>query len=114
MVANAENLPFKTREFDAVVAVFLHHELPQKVREKIMDESLRICKSKGFWGLLDSIQLGDDPSLDWAIEAFPQTFHEPFFTNYIKKPLIPYLESKHARQFTQKNHLLSKVVFSQG
>lgn len=112
MVANAEKLPFKTNEFDAVVAVFLHHELPQKVREKIIDESLRVCKTKGFWGLLDSIQLGDDPCLDWAIEAFPQTFHEPFFTNYIKKPLIPYLESKHERQFTQNNHLLSKAVFS--
>lgn len=113
MVANAEDLPFKDESFDAVVSVFLHHELPRKVREQVIVESLRVCTKNGFWGLLDSIQLGDDPELDWAIKEFPKNFHEPFFTNYIKSPLHEFVSKKYPqRNFKEKNHLLSKVLYS--
>jgi ubiquinone/menaquinone biosynthesis C-methylase UbiE len=113
MVADSEHLPFMDQKYDAVVSVFLHHELPQKVRERVIDQSLRVLKPNGFWGLVDSIQLNDDPELNWAIEAFPKTFHEPFFTNYIKKDLLKYVKRHHPeRQFKQKTHLLSKVLYA--
>jgi ubiquinone/menaquinone biosynthesis C-methylase UbiE len=112
-VENGESLPYKDQTFDAVVSVFMHHELPEKVRKKVIKESLRVCKPQGFWGLLDSIQLGDDPDLDWALKEFPKNFHEPFYANYIKKPLIPLMDSlKSDRKFKQDVFLLSKVVYT--
>jgi ubiquinone/menaquinone biosynthesis C-methylase UbiE len=111
IVGDGEQLPFKDNWFDAVVSVYLHHELPEKVRENVIKESLRVCKPKGFWGLADSIQLGDDPNLDWAIQEFPKNFHEPFFTNYIKKPLSKTLEKLEPDQsFGEEVHLLTKVI----
>ncbi len=112
LVADAEKLPFKANSFDAVVSVFLHHELPQKVRQKVIDESLRVARKNAFWGLVDSIQLGDDSQLDWAIQEFPKNFHEPFFPNYIKNGLLNYLSKNYgSRNFKQENYLLSKVVY---
>ncbi len=113
VVMDAEKLPFKANSFDAVVSVFLHHELPQNVRQNVINESLRVAGSKGFWGMVDSIQLGDDPQLDWAIKEFPKNFHEPFFTNYIKNPVFDYLQTHHGkRNFKEKIYLLSKVIHS--
>ena len=113
MVADATNLPFKDQHFDAVVSVYLHHELPMKIRKESIEESLRVAKSSGFWGLVDSLQLGDDEQLDWAISEFPKTFHEPFFTNYIKNPLKPWLDQEFKeRKFNEECHLLTKVIYS--
>jgi ubiquinone/menaquinone biosynthesis C-methylase UbiE len=113
ILGDAESLPFKANTFDAVVSVFLHHELPRPVRENVLQESLRLCKKSGFWGLVDSLQLGDDPVLDWAIEDFPKNFHEPFFTNYIKTPLFDFVKTADPkRSFKEKNYLLSKVLYS--
>ncbi len=112
LVENAENLPFKNENFDAVVSVFLHHELPRKAREKVLQESLRVCKKEGFWGLCDSVQLNDDENFNWAIESFPKNFHEPFFTNYIKNPLSDYLSTVEPNSdFKEEYHLLSKLVY---
>lgn len=115
MVLNAEELPFKNQSFDAVVSVYLHHELPGKIRQRVIGESLRVLQPRGFWGMVDSIQLGDDKKLDWAIEDFPKSFHEPFFTHYIRNPLKPWLsENFRTRKFEEEIHLLSKVVYSDG
>ena len=114
MVADAQSLPFKDGQYDAVVSVFLHHELPKQVREEVMIESHRVLKPDGFWGFLDSIQLGDDTDLDFAIVEFPKTFHEPFFTNYIKSPILDFVSQQWPeRLYSQEVHLLSKVVYSQ-
>lgn len=83
----AEDLNFKDQSFDAVISVFLLHELPAEIREKVLKESLRVLKPDGFWGHLDSLQLKDTPDLDWALESFPINFHEPFYKNYISTPL---------------------------
>lgn len=84
---SADDLPFAKGEFDAVVSVFLFHELPLAVRKKVLRESLRVLKSSGVFGFVDSLQLSDEPSLDEALRRFPVEFHEPFYTSYIKTPM---------------------------
>ncbi len=112
MVADAEHIPFRDATFDAVVSVYLHHELPFKNRKSIIAESLRVVTQDGFWGLIDSIQLKDDLDLDWALQQFPINFHEPYYTNYVKKPLLNILsEVSPKEEFTQEVNLLSKVVY---
>lgn len=85
--ADAADLSFKDESFDAVVSCFLFHELPLKERKQVLKESLRVLKPGGFLGIVDSLQAGDNPKLDWALQDFPIRFHEPFFKNYTEYPL---------------------------
>ena len=50
-------------------------------------EGARLLKAQGFYGLVDSLQLGDVPIFDQALKRFPVDFHEPFYKNYIKHPM---------------------------
>jgi ubiquinone/menaquinone biosynthesis C-methylase UbiE len=88
----AEKLSFKKGQFDAVVSVFLFHELPFEVRRSVLKESQRLLKKSGIFTFADSLQLGDNPALDGPLKLFPVEFHEPFYTNYIKNPMEQLME----------------------
>lgn len=108
---NAEDLPFKDKHFDAVVSVFLHHELPQKARYNVIEESFRVLGNNGFWGMIDSIQWDDNPRLNKELSQFPQIFHEPFYKNYIKTPIKDLIRKTHPdTPIHQEVHFLSKLV----
>lgn len=91
--AKAEKLPWKKGEFDAVVSVFLFHELPLAVRGEVLSEARRVLKPGGMFAYADSLQLGDNPELDESLKLFPVEFHEPFYTNYIKNPMEGLLQA---------------------
>lgn len=113
MTGNAEDLPFKDKHFDACVSVFLHHELPEKNRFAAIQESLRLTAPGGFCGLLDSIQWDDDPELNRGLANFPKTFHEPFYTNYIKVPLKSLFKKCNSQlDVTEETHFVSKAVYT--
>ena len=80
--AKAEDLPFKDGEFDLVFSVYLFHELPRSVREKVIQESYRVLKKDGIMAICDSIQKDDDPLLNPVLEGFPLDYHEPFYKDY--------------------------------
>lgn len=84
---DAAALDFGDARFDAVYSVFLFHELPLPVRELVLAESARVLKPGGFFGLVDSLQKGDDPALDWALDFFPRAFHEPYYAHYAAHPM---------------------------
>ncbi len=81
---NAENLPYADNYFDAVTNVFLFHELPNAVRQKVIDEFFRVLQPGGVVVIADSIQLSDSADLESMMKNFPLMFHEPFYTDYIK------------------------------
>ena len=83
----AEQLPFRDEEFDVVYSCFLFHELPEQVRREVFAETHRVLKKGGFVGLVDSLQMNDDPEMDIWLEGFPKNFHEPFYKNYIENKL---------------------------
>src|SRR5215510_304294 len=85
LVAKGEAIPVPDASQDAVTSVFLFHELPPKVRREMFGEFGRVLKPGGRLVLLDSLQLGDEPDYDGMIELFPQNFHEPYYTSYIKE-----------------------------
>lgn len=104
------DLPFKEEQFDAVYSVFLFHELPMKVREKVISESLRVLKPGGFIGLVDSLQLGDNPKLDGALKDFPREFHEPFYKNYSEHPMEDLFSKLGVLKIESDRGFFSKVV----
>lgn len=61
--ANAEELPYLDRYFHAVTCVYLFHELPASVRQRVIEEAYRVVQPGGVFVICDSIQLSDSPEL---------------------------------------------------
>ncbi len=110
-LGKGEDLDFKDEAFDAVVSVFLFHELPLQIRKELISESKRVLRNGGFFGLVDSLQLDDTSELNWALNEFPKSFHEPFYKNYIKNPMEDIVEDVfQVRTAKTSKHFLSKCV----
>jgi ubiquinone/menaquinone biosynthesis C-methylase UbiE len=108
--ANASDLPFKDERFDAVFSVFLFHELPEKERRAVIRECQRVLRLGGFHGLVDSLQIGDVPQFDRSLELFPQSFHEPFYKNYIENPIQTVMTEAGVRLTNVSTGFFSKCV----
>jgi ubiquinone/menaquinone biosynthesis C-methylase UbiE len=87
IVGKAEEIPLSDNSQDAVTSTFLFHELPPKVRRIALRECARVLKPGGRLVLLDSLQRGDRPDYEGLLEVFPQSYHEPYYSSYIKENL---------------------------
>jgi ubiquinone/menaquinone biosynthesis C-methylase UbiE len=85
--ANAESLPFADASFDAVVSVFLFHELPRASRRKVWAELARVVRPGGRVVVLDSVQRSDASELAYFIDRFSREMHEPFYREYLDDDL---------------------------
>lgn len=81
--ANGEDLPWEDESFDAVLNVYLFHELPLPARKNVIKEVARVLKPGGLFVLTDSIQLGDRPVQDDVIGNFGN-FAEPHYRGFIR------------------------------
>ena len=107
---DASSLEFGANRFDGVYSVFLFHELPLPVRELVLDEAQRVLRPGGFFGFVDSLQKGDDPPLDWALEFFPREFHEPYYAHYASNPMETLLEETGFENIQSGTGYLAKWV----
>jgi ubiquinone/menaquinone biosynthesis C-methylase UbiE len=89
---NFENF-YTNKKFDIVISGFLFHEVPLKVRENILNIAHAFLKKRGRAFHIDSLQMGDQKKLDWALIQFPKDFHEPFYKAYVNYPLEKSLSS---------------------
>jgi ubiquinone/menaquinone biosynthesis C-methylase UbiE len=108
--ANAENLPFKDKQFDTITCSYLFHELPQKTRQIVLTEALRVLKPGGVLSLVDSIQSNEAPHLEWALQSFPISYHEPFYKNYLQNPLEEELKKITSSEIATQRGFFSKSV----
>ncbi len=106
--AAAEELPFPDGSFDLVFSVFLFHELPRSVREKVLKESFRVLRKGGLVGICDSIQLNDDPAVNGVLENFPKDYHEPFYKDYTLWNTTEALADAGFEKVSSHHQLLSK------
>ena len=106
---NAERIPLPDGSWDLVTCVYLFHELPRGVRETVMHEMVRLLRPGGRLILLDSLQIGDTPALDPALMGFPETFHEPYYRDYLEHDLASLLSDAGLRVVTRKPAYLSKL-----
>lgn len=110
--ANASDLPFKDETFDAAFSIFLFHELPLAERKAVLREARRVLKDGGFHGVVDSLQLGDEPDFDGALELFPKEFHEPFYKNYSQTPMESLLNEENLPVTSVNKGFFSKSLSS--
>jgi len=89
--AKAEALPFGDDSFDAVLCMYLFHELPRHVRAKAAAEMARVVAPGGTVVFTDSIQKGDRPTLDHALPNF-QKMNEPFYVDFVNDDLGSHFE----------------------
>ncbi|MGL5510239.1 MAG: class I SAM-dependent methyltransferase, partial [Microcoleaceae cyanobacterium] len=106
----AENMPYKDDYFDGITCVFLFHELPGPVRQKVIAECFRVLKPGGVLVICDSIQIVDAPNLEAMLKSFPDNFHEPFYNDYIKDDLIERLENTGFTNIEKQVHFVSKYL----
>ena len=91
--AKAEQLPFADNSVDVLSSIFLFHELPPRVRPKVIAEAARVLKPGGRFIVGDSLQFGDNPGLDGFLEYFPEGFHEPYYAGYLKWDFAPAMQA---------------------
>jgi len=110
---DASNLNFKDSSFDVVVSVYLFHELPKDVRRQVFHEARRLVRPGGWVVTVDSIQAGDKPEYDRALQHFPIDFHEPFYKNYTEDPLRNIYDEVGLNVIDEDRGFLSKMIAGQ-
>ena len=106
---NAEELPFSNNSLQAVSCVYLFHELPRNIREKVLKEFLRVLEPGGTLVLADSIQISDSPDFTQIMESFYKSFHEPFYYDYIKEDINSKLEQVGFSNICSNSFFMTKI-----
>lgn len=108
---DASHLDFDDDSFDAVYSVFLHHELPAEVRTRVVREAFRVVrKTGGCVAAVDALQVHDNPDFRWALERFPERFHEPYFRDYVRSPLELAMRQAGGQRIEVERGFLAKLV----
>ena len=106
---NAEELPFEDNSIQAISCVYLFHELPRTIREKVLKEFLRVLEPKGILVIADSIQINDSPDFIKIMENFYKSFHEPFYCDYIKEDINSKIEEIGFKNVNYNSFFMTKV-----
>ena len=105
----AEVLPLDDQSLDMIVSIYLFHELPEKVRAKVIEEAARVLKPGGAFIVADSLQFGDNEGLDGILEYFPEGFHEPYYKAYLGWDFAPSMEAAGFKKERTQLAFLTKV-----
>jgi ubiquinone/menaquinone biosynthesis C-methylase UbiE len=84
LAENAETMPFRDGWFDAVMSVYLFHELPRSARRNVLSEMWRVLAPGGLLVIEDSAQPSEGGEVQLFLERFSDDFHEPFYRDYLK------------------------------
>ena len=106
--ANAEDLPYRNDYFQGVTSVFLFHELPPSVRQKVINQCFRVLQPGGVFVICDSIQEADSAQLKPMLDNFSVMFHEPYYKDYIRDNIEERLKNAGFENIQIANHFVSK------
>jgi len=90
--AKGEDLPFHDEEFDAVICMYLYHEIPREIRSQVSSEMARVTQKGGKIILTDSCQKGDRPANDAVIGNFAK-MNEPHWNDFVEDCLPAHFEN---------------------
>lgn len=83
IAGNAESIPLADASVDAVVTVFMFHELPHNARRAVWREVARVLRPGGTFVVVDSVQREDAREIAYFVERFADEMHEPFYRDYL-------------------------------
>ena len=106
---NAEALPFDDNSLQGISCVYLFHELPRTIREKVLKEFFRVLEPEGILVLADSIQISDSPDFIQIMENFHKSFHEPFYCDYINEDINSKIEEIGFHNIKSNSFFMTKV-----
>jgi len=107
---SAEQLPFRDDYFDVVTSVYLLHEMPRRVRRRVVAELARVLRPGGLLVLEDSAQLAEARDLAPFLRAFTEMMHEPYYRDYMGDDLEGLLAEAGLEVGGTERAWLSKVV----
>ena len=107
---SAEELPYRDDYFDVVTSVFLFHELPRRVRRRVMSELVRVLRPGGLLVIEDSAQLSEAEDLAPFLRGFGDRMHEPFYRDYLRDDLEALVAGAGLEPRGAERAWLSKVV----
>jgi len=110
LVAKGEAVPLGDASQDAVTSIFLLHELPPEVRHIVFRECARVLKPGGRLVMVDSLQIGDEPSYDGMLELFPQSYHEPYYRSYLREDFAALAAVCGLEHVSDTNAFVAKVM----
>ena len=110
LVGNGEALEFPDESFDAVTSTFLFHELPRRVRRRVVAEMVRVCKPGGLVVIADATQERDAGELGPLLHAFHRSLHEPFFEDHLEDPIEDYVAAQGVAVRRVEQAYVAKVV----
>jgi ubiquinone/menaquinone biosynthesis C-methylase UbiE len=101
----AEKLPLDDASLDVAVSSFVMHELPP-----VLKETARVVKPGGLIVIVDSIQKGDLPKWDGLLDLFPHYFHEPYYADYVGRPIEALASDAGLKPVATERAFLSKIA----
>ena len=110
VAGNAESLPLETGSVDAVVCVFMFHELPSNARRRVWREVARVLRPGGVFVVIDSVQREDARAISYFVERFADEMHEPFYRDYLGDDLREGLRETGFTVSSVEQAYLAKVV----
>ncbi len=108
--AAAEAVPLPDDSQDVIVAIYLFHELPPKIRRAVFAEVRRLLRPGGVFILADSVQTGDSAAAEPLLDYFERNFHEPFFASWRKTDLAGLGEGAGLKLIGQQTRWLTKAL----
>ena len=106
---NAEELPFEDNSIQAISCVYLFHELPRTIREKVLNQFFRVLEPGGVLVIADSIQISDSPDFIQVMENFHKSIHEPFYSDYIREDITAKIKEIGFNNVNSKSFFMTKV-----
>lgn len=85
-VADATNIPFDINYFDVSCISFGLHDMPLTIREKVLEEMVRITKPKGIIVIVD-YALPKNRIVRYLIYHFVKSYETRYYTEFIKSDI---------------------------
>lgn len=85
-VADAAKLPFKDNHFDVTCISFALHDMPLSIRKKVLDEIVRVTKSKGIIIIVDYASPKNKIGR-WLVYHFVKLYESRYYPKFIKSDL---------------------------
>ncbi len=85
-VADATNMPFEDNYFDVSCISFGLHEMPLTIREKVVEEMVRVTKQKGTITIAD-YALPTNKICRYLVYHFVKCFETKYYSDFIKSDI---------------------------